>query len=222
MCLILQEKQEPMIAPADIECYKIIDLHEDGTYHAHVKNNFVWELGKTLKSELTMEKTEGYPYPYITNGFHSYQTLKDALSILHQAPVRFEELVVVKCVIPEGSCYYNGRVNNRLWGRRCYASDALKVVEVLKAKKPLSVDNDFPYKVGDYVQLDKPRWSTFKQSKIVGVYHVKKHSYCLDIKNSEGQDTCVWINSKGQVIDPLYQVCASIKKINENENTNER
>jgi hypothetical protein len=222
MCLILKEKQEPMIAPADIECYKIVDLHEDGTYHAHVKNNFVWELGKTLKSELTMKEEERYPYPYITNGFHSYQTLKDALSILHQAPVRFEELVVVKCVIPQGSRYYNGRVNNRLWGRRCYASDALKVVEVLKAKKPLPVDDNFPYKVGDNVQLDRPRWSTFKQNKIVGVYHVKKHSYCLDIKNSEGQYMCVWVNSKGQVIDPFYQVCASIKKINVNENTNER
>lgn len=220
MCLVLKEKEEPMIAPTDIECYKIVDLHEDGTYRAHVQTKFVWELNKTLKSELTMEEEEGYPYPYITKGFHSYQTLKDALSILHQTPVRLQEAVLVKCIIPQGSRYYNGRENNRLWGRRGYASDALKVVEVLKTKKPLPVDDNFLYKVGDNVQLDRPRWSTFKLSKIVGVYHVKKHRYFLDINNSEGKYMCVWVDSKGEVIKPFNQVCASIKKIN--ENTNER
>lgn len=222
MCLVLKEKEEPMIAPTDIECYKIVDLHEDGTYYAHTQTKFVWELNKTLKSELTMEEEERYPYPYITKGFHSYQTLKDALSILHQTPVRLQEAVLVKCIIPQGSRYYNGRVNNRLWGRRGYASDALKIAEVLKTKKPLPVDDNFLYKVGDNVQLDRPRWPSFKLSKIVGVYHVKKHRYFLEIKNPEGKYMGVWVDSKGEVINPFNQVCASIKKINVNENTNER
>ena len=221
MCLVLKEKEEPMIAPIDIECYKIVDLHEDGTYRAHVQTEFVWELNKTLKGELTMEE-EGWSYPYITKGFHSYQTLKDALSLLHQTPVRLQEAALVKCIIPQGSRYYDGRINNRLWGRRGYASDALKIVEVLETKKPLPVADNFPYKVGENVQLDRPRWSTFKLSKIVGVYHVMEHRYFLDIKNSIGQCMCVWVNCKGKVINPLYQNCASIKKINESECANDR
>jgi hypothetical protein len=203
MCLVLKEKEEPMIAPADIECYKIIDLHEDGTYHAHIQTKFVWELNKTLNSELIMEEA-GWKYPYITKGFHSYQTLNDALSILRQAPVKFQEAALVKCIIPQGSRYYDGRINNRHWGKRGYASDALKVVEVLETKKPLPVDDNFPYKVGDYVQLERLRWScfksTFKQSTIVGVYHITEHSYRLDIKNSVGQTMNVMLDSEGKMM----------------------
>lgn len=226
MCLLLKGKEEPMIAPADIECYKIVDLYEDGTYHSHRQTKFVWELGKTLKSELIMEEEEPFlPHvflPHVSKGFHSYKNLKDALSILRGTAVKFKELALVKCIIPQGSRYYTGRVNNIYFGRGGYASDALKIVEVLETKKPLPVDNDFPYKVGDNVQLDRPRWSTFKQSKIVGVYHVMESRYGLDVENPEGQSMWVWVDSKGQVIDPLNQNCQNIKKINENENTNER
>lgn len=230
MCLVLKTKQEPIIASADIECYKIVDLHEDGTYHSHLQTNFVWELGKTLKSELIMNgeehffplTTKGFHSYFITKGFHSYKKLNVALLLLRQILVQFKEAALVKCIIPQGSHYYDGRVNNALYGLDGYASDALKIVEVLETKKPLPVDDNFPYKVGDNVQLDRPRWSSFERSKIVEVYHVTEYRYALNLQNPKGKNMWVWVNSKGQMVDPMSQKCENIKKIDESEYANER
>ena len=150
MCLVLKEKQEPMIAPADIECYKIVDLDEDGTYHAHVKKEFVWELGKTLKSELTMEEEAGYSYPYITKGFHSYKTLQDLMYGYFQS---LSPCMMVKCTIPKGSEYYLGR-QGEMDG---YASNKLIANEILDVKKVFNRfdwDN-YPFKVGQKVVPNK-------------------------------------------------------------------
>ena len=204
MCLVIKSRQEPMIAPTDIECYKIVNLYEDGTYHSHFKTDFVWEFGKTMDSKLHVDIVS---HSHVNEGFHSYQTLKDAKIALSQAIVRFAKVALAKCIIPKGSLYFDGKINDIHFGTAGYTSDKIKMVEVVELKDKLSISEDFPFKVEDEVTLEMSPCA--ENGKVVAVYHPNKEYYQLHVKLQKSGVRIVWTNNKGKSILSCYP---SIKK----------
>ena len=65
---------------------------------------------------------------YITKGLHSFAILHDCMNDANSWAFTNNKTVLVKCVIPKGSCYYVGEFG----GDKSYASDKLVYVEELK------------------------------------------------------------------------------------------
>lgn len=75
---------------------------------------FPVEIGKTYHSELIREDNE------VNIGLHSYKFMEDAR-------LDTEGYIIVKCIIPKGSEYYEGV----FWDEISYASNCLQYVEII-------------------------------------------------------------------------------------------
>lgn len=118
MCLATNQT-EPLVAKKDITCYKVVYPAKagDGVFHSEFRN-FEYSLG-TRYAEKEFPGTVAVHA--VHKGFHSYRTIEVA-RIRESAP-----LVLLKCVIPKGSRYYESYTRDQ------YCSDTLIPV----AWKPL-------------------------------------------------------------------------------------
>lgn len=136
--------QTYQIAKEDITCYKHLVVSPNGEYRSCYYKH-TWKPNVIYTSPLTKHQT------YVYEGFHSYQTLKEAEDVWNKyMPVG---TALVKCVIPKGACYYTGDYYER---GDTYASDKLKMVEVIKTKGDIVNDSTFPYEIGDKIILTDP------------------------------------------------------------------
>ena len=125
----------PKKAKEDIVCYKRLLLPsipspKDNDCFISPFYAFVWKLGE----EYTAEKATSIKYEAnyygnwckIENGyFHTFVHYKDCDDITNGLTD-----VIVKCIIPKGTYYYEGVINYS--SHLGYASKHLKVIEVVK------------------------------------------------------------------------------------------
>ena len=117
MCLPTNQTK-PLVAEKDITCYKVVyPASKDGVFCSEFRN-FKYSLG-TRYAEKRFPETP--VHSAVHEGFHSYRTI-EAARIRESAP-----LVLIRCVIPKGSRYYESYTGEQ------YCSDTLVTV----AWKPL-------------------------------------------------------------------------------------
>lgn len=145
MCLVTFQN-EPQRATKDIECYKIVSFgKKDGEYHSYYYFQHKWVLNELYSSPLNKKGTR------VEEGFHSYAYLNNAKQTMELRPLGS---VLVKCIIPKGTCYYEGKQGDY----DGYASDNIKIVEVIDSKGELVNDNTYPYKVGDEIEIQQGQY----------------------------------------------------------------
>lgn len=122
MCLDLNENQlETKVAKTDIKCYKFLYQGDDliTPYMMHTV-----EMGSTYITELD-EPNVGLVGNSVERGLHSFTTLHGLIGYVRNRVRRKRSgytMLLVECIIPKGSEYYEGNFNNT----KSYASDTLK------------------------------------------------------------------------------------------------
>jgi hypothetical protein len=140
MCLF--NVSEPIIATEDKECFKVVKRDGEGNLLSY-KEDYLFNLGKKDTSEITFDENEAAFNDHveitsskiIRQAFHSYPTLEDAKrDALYRADYD-KNLVIVKCIIPQGSTYYKGDTCWFSWWLETvipsYASDAIMLTEIV-------------------------------------------------------------------------------------------
>lgn len=102
------------IAETDIIVYKVVNKISDNKYESIFKK-YVYEKDKVNNGSINTRTaiTEGQPnIRIVEEGFHSYKRLEDAQIDHHiRKKCNFRNAVIIKCVIPKGSIFYNGFQN---------------------------------------------------------------------------------------------------------------
>jgi len=135
MCLTIVSKSglKPKIAKKDIVCYKSVirynpinntvdSAYKGYTYKLNSKNKII----KKLFMELSIV-IRGYTrYSELRIGYHSFNNLKEA-----KREANYWNEYVVKCIIPKGSIYYNGKFMEGLNDPNCRVSNNIILTEVI-------------------------------------------------------------------------------------------
>lgn len=130
MCLYLENNEvNAKIAEKDIKCYKVIKRLDDGSYETPYRN-YPIEIGETYESRLILD--EGYNFPKIEIGLHSFKSLKfckkNIATLKFLIPFNENEYFIAECIIPKGGEYYEGKFNVF---PNCYASNKIKYVKII-------------------------------------------------------------------------------------------
>lgn len=160
MCIYIENinnslREKRKVAKTDITCYKItvgMDFRPNYRGYTHpaqvdVEGEKLYLLtpyqkyGVVFNETLSIEKYAKVDYDLIQyrncalvygGCFHSFQKLEDA--ICHTdfmiKPV-FERYVIVRCVIPKGTPYYEGQFDNDM-GELVYGSRKIRYEEIVK------------------------------------------------------------------------------------------
>ena len=141
MCLHLKKNAKKKIADKDIVCYKVLFCNEtDKTRVLSQFENFEYMLGRL---EYTPLDFPDYSYR-VFHGFHSYKYYEDALESIYAYGglldcncENFEEnrAKVYKCIIPNGSDYYEGIQPSMPYDMVGYCSSQIVIME--EATSPL-------------------------------------------------------------------------------------
>jgi hypothetical protein len=116
MCFTILPESKLLTAKEDIICYKVLYYNENKLYSVY--RNFRYKINKTyrifrwLKSDNEKEQLEFFSV--ISRGFHSYIEI----------PRCYLENVVVECIIPKGSKYYQNYCE--------YVSNKIKIIKIIK------------------------------------------------------------------------------------------
>ncbi len=151
MCLNVTDTKVKT-AERDIVCYKLLKARNDLISSNNNRNvfyseyqNFIYDIGKTykLKSPLTcLLSYNPFYLGEVHRGFHSFSRFEDVICYQKNVKVFYHgifekeglEFVLARCVIPRGSKYFEGSYFNNLGSGCCYASSAIKVLEIIEEK----------------------------------------------------------------------------------------
>lgn len=149
MCLYIGEHPKQKTAKENIKCYKVLaayPTYEKGkidekaeTRYFTPYQNMQYYLGETIRENgrVKREYEDGYcgyadPMPKISGGcLHTFAKLDQAISFAnHRYPMYtiHQEWVVVECIIPKGTKYYEGLTGPRN-PKSSYASKVLYVTD---------------------------------------------------------------------------------------------
>lgn len=148
MCLIT-EQLTSTTAREDIICYKVLRIQDNSLYAYY--RNFEYEIGKLYRGPLVCSKTystsEGL-YMNINEGFHSYSDIEYAKENYRDV---LKSAVIVKCVIPKGTIFFEGEQNCG----RGYASNQIIIKEIMKLEDafPFFDSQAYPYKQGQTIRI---------------------------------------------------------------------
>ena len=126
------------IADKDIVCYKVIC--KVGNDYLTIYQRTPIELGKTYTDNELIHMGKGNDVYYIGQGvYHTFKKYKDAVVFLREHFL-FTNRVIVRCVIPKGTEYYEGTFDDE---EESYGSKTLYLSKkILKEEKPLAT---FPW-----------------------------------------------------------------------------
>lgn len=129
MCLYTKQTK-PKIAGEDITCYKWLTKDLKGPSYG-----FQYTLG-----ELSVEELGKPEDGKLFKGLHTYAILNEAMehtedtfwNCIHWKPrqVWMDAPILVKCIIPKGSEYYQG-YNNEFYDKTHYTSNQLILKEII-------------------------------------------------------------------------------------------
>lgn len=119
MCWIANSKPEAHFADSDIKVYKIVTKTSRKNMVNSLCRGYTYKFGILFEMEeriipgLVLSGANGKSYA-IKEGFHSYTTFAKATMkfeevITYALNPSVDPLVIVECIIPEGSIYY---INN--------------------------------------------------------------------------------------------------------------
>ena len=138
MCLHLRENTKKKIADKDIVCYKVLfSYKEDKTHAMSVFEHFCYRIGNFEHSRLDSPDA----IHRVFHGFHSYKYYEDALKSIDGYLLNVNDGVwiatakVYKCIIPNGSAYYEGLQPSMPYDMVGFCSNQIIVQEV--ATSPL-------------------------------------------------------------------------------------
>ena len=130
------------VADEDIVCYKIMktSLDEEKGYFSPYMDT-MWEIGKEYNHDslnyeelpLHYGRSSG-EYAFSVGYYHSFKNITDAIAHTNLANHRMtfgSICVVMKCVIPKGTEYYEGDGAFNCYREDGYASRNIKTVEVV-------------------------------------------------------------------------------------------
>ena len=120
MCLVDAKIKK---TPKDIVCYKVYVSFEGKLVSPYMRSSMP-NMNEIIKTRL------GKPYGIgscVNEGFHSFATLRDAISDSKYL-ARYDDCnpIIVRCIIPKDSKCYVGS----FWGRTSYCSDSIKLIEI--------------------------------------------------------------------------------------------
>ncbi len=102
MCLYTSQTKS-LIAKKDITCYKVVHWDKVFKQFRSEIRLFKYENGHTYRIRMSTGKFGPNENGRMHEGFHSFDTLKHALAYGGKC------LVLMKCVIPKGSLYFEGQ-----------------------------------------------------------------------------------------------------------------
>lgn len=117
MCLAVNKTKRVKVAKEDIICYKVVKRH--GSYYETPYRNQQIKLGALYDESdnpMVVEHSCGFindwngdTYKTIHgNAFHSFANLKDAKWEANDWGGYAYDIIVVECIIPKGTKYYEG------------------------------------------------------------------------------------------------------------------
>lgn len=123
MCLELhKDNSELKKAKKDIICYKFLRVNSDGTLLTPYQGFRIEDIPEEVTSNLIRNDNN-----HVNEGIHSFVELRDALLDSVDEHNNFRDNVLVKCIIPKGSHYYEGL----FFTMKAIASNKLKYLEVI-------------------------------------------------------------------------------------------
>ena len=128
MCLITAQL-EPKVADKDIICYKMVTKYRIKGVYLSEYQSFEYIIGILYTNNIDIIHSEAllqtiYRKDTSLTGTYS---ISDFMFHSYQSPYKYSIRAdtIVKCVIPKGAYYFEGKHNGR-WG---YASSQIKILE---------------------------------------------------------------------------------------------
>ena len=126
MCLILEETGhiEAKYSTQDIECFKIYVKTADGFYKSPYRRDFMPAFNIIIEEDNFIPTCKNEVY----FGYHSFARLSDALSLYKMWVQTLWEPIIVKCIIPAYTLYFEGTFSNK---KDSYCSKSILLKEVV-------------------------------------------------------------------------------------------
>ena len=126
MCLNLEETGhiEAKYSNQDIECFKIYIKTADGFYKSPYKRDFMPAFNIIIEEDNFSPTCKDEVY----FGYHSFSRLSDALSLYRMWVQTLWEPIIVKCIIPAYTLYFEGTFSSK---KDSYCSKSILLKEII-------------------------------------------------------------------------------------------
>lgn len=126
MCLNLEETGhiEAKYSTQDIECFKIYIKTADGFYKSPYKRDFMPAFNIIIEEDNFSPTCKDEVY----FGYHSFARLSDALSLYRMWVQTLWEPIIVKCIIPAYTLYFEGTFSSK---KDSYCSKSILLKEIV-------------------------------------------------------------------------------------------
>ena len=126
MCLNLEETGhiEAKYSDQDIECFKIYIKTADGFYKSPYKRDFMPAFNIIIEEDNFSPTCKDEVY----FGYHSFAHLSDALLLYKMWAQTLWEPIIVKCIIPAYTLYFEGTFSSK---KDSYCSKSILLKEIV-------------------------------------------------------------------------------------------
>ena len=126
MCLNLEETGhiEAKYSTQDIECFKIYIKTADGFYKSPYKRDFMPAFNIIIEEDNFSPTCKDEVY----FGYHSFARLSDALLLYRMWVQTLWEPIIVKCIIPAYTLYFEGTFSSK---KDSYCSKSILLKEIV-------------------------------------------------------------------------------------------
>ena len=126
MCLNLEETGyiEAKYSTQDIECFKIYVKTADGFYKSPYRGDFMPAFNIIIEEDNFNPTCKDGVY----FGYHSFAHLSDALSLYKMWVQTLWEPIIVKCIIPAYTLYFEGTFSSK---KDSYCSKSILLKEIV-------------------------------------------------------------------------------------------
>ena len=129
MCLILEETGniKAKYSTQDIECFKIYVKTADGFYKSPYRRDFMPAFNIFVEEDKFIPTCKDGVY----FGYHSFAHLSDALLLYKMRVQTLWEPIIVKCIIPACTLYFEGIFSYK---KDSYCSKGIVLKEIINLK----------------------------------------------------------------------------------------
>ena len=129
MCLILEETGyvKAKYSTQDIECFKVYVKTADGFYKSPYRRDFMPAFNIFVEEDKFIPTCKDGVY----FGYHSFARLSDAFSLYNMCVQTLWEPIIVKCIIPACTLYFEGIFSYK---KDSYCSKGIVLKEIINLK----------------------------------------------------------------------------------------